>query len=612
MNLVTLYSRTSQCIRRLCTRACVAFILLASPWGAQAAWVQVYSTIQKGAVVFTGNTLTLDKLAPAGSGGAYIAANSSTHLTTPNYAGTLPAAPPGTTLTFAQNASRAQLNIPPGATVLYAELIWSGSHNGNAATNYDNVVVNFTTPGGTTYQIAPAAVTKAANATYYTRSANVTGLVQIGGSGTYTAGGVYSTINTAGTTDAAGWTLAVAYADATQPARNLTVFVGSELNNATPASVSGFCTPVAGPVNGRLLVSAVEGDSSVTADAMLFGPTSTLTGQTLSGPNNLPANFFGGQINGSTGTLDTSGTFGTRNHVVPTNTGAGRHGYDITNVDATPRLLNSQTIAFAQGGGTGDVYSLNALAMQINVTSPVFPITVKSVNKTSTFVGDTLRYSVNLDNTAGNGAANNVTFFDAIPAGMVLVPNSVMINGAVQAGANPAAGVPIGNVAVGAVVTVAFDVTVVSLPAAPAPARFDNAARWTYTYIACAGVVAQAGEVTTASIGTPSARLEPVKTVSPAGQLVGGQTATYTLSIPNSGLLNTAGTTLADPIPAGTIYVAGSTCGRRAGRDHALCQRSPDQQCRQAGGGHRIRCYGHGPVQRGRHWRWHRQQCGHY
>ena len=38
-----------------------------------------------------------------------------------------------------------------------------------------------------------------------------------------------------------------------------------------------------------------------------------------------------------------------------------------------------------------------------------------------------------------------------------------------------------------------------------------------------------------------------------------GQTANYTISIPNTGLLDTSGTTLADPIPAGTTYVLGST-----------------------------------------------------
>ncbi len=542
-------------------------IMLAS-LPAEAAYVQVYNTIQKGAVTFTGNTLALNgTLAGPGTGstgGAFIAEGISPLSYSGGYNATFyGAGAVGTTSDWTKNASRAFLTIPPGATVLYAELIWSGT-NGAAINASRSNAVKFITPSGT-YTVTPSATTANDAGTFYTRSANVTGLVQIGRGGNYTVGGVPAMIGTGSATDAAGWTLAVAYADPAQVARSLTIFVGNEPSGAAPATVSGFCTPVSGPVNGRLMVSGIEGDSSGVNDAMRFGSALPLNaGNNLFGLNSQSLNFFGSQINGNTGTRDTLGSYGGFNSTAPAtatpSTAGARQGYDITNVDATSQLTKSQTTAYAQGITAGDVYAINALAMQINVTSPIFPVTVKAVNKTSTFVGDTLRYSINLDNTAGNGDANNVTFFDAIPPGMVLVPNSVTINGVAQAGANPATGVPIGNVAVGAVINVAFDVTVVSLPASPAPAKFDNSARWTYTYIACGGVVAQAGEVTTnPPVSTPAARLEPVKTVSPAGQLVGGQTAVYTISIPNSGLLDTAGTTLADPIPAGTIYVAGST-----------------------------------------------------
>jgi uncharacterized repeat protein (TIGR01451 family) len=538
----------------------MAFTLIAHS-GAKAAYVQVYSTIQKGAITFTGNTLELNGNAVANSGtpgtsatgGAFIAVD----LPASRY-GTFPFGTIGPTAQFINNSSRAVLNVPAGATVLYAELIWSGTM-GTLTALQMNSTVKFTTPSGS-YTITPSAVTAGNSGTFYTRSANVTGLVQIGGAGTYTTGGVPGIIATSGTTDAAGWTLAVAYADPAQVARNLTIFVGAEQAGAAAASVSGFCTPTSGLVNGRLLVSGIEGDSSGVGDTMLFGPTSVLgAGNRLFGPNNLIGNFFASQINGDLGNLDTSGTFGTLNNPQGGNTIGARQGYDITNVDATAQLANSQTTAFAQGTTTGDSYAINALGLQINVSSPVFPVSSKSVNKTFTFVGDTLHYAVNLDNTAGNGTANAVSFFDTLPAGMSLVTNSVTVNGTLQAGADPAVGVNVGNIPVGALVTVGFDVRVNALPASPAAAKFDNAARWTYTYIACAGTVAQAGTVTTGVVSTPAARLEPVKTVSPVGALVGGQTATYTIAIPNTGLLDTAGTTLADPIPSGTTYVAGST-----------------------------------------------------
>ena len=544
---------------------------MVSALNVHAAYVQVFNTIQKGAVTFTGNTLTLDAtVTGSGSGTTFVAANSAAQANAA-YTAALGAGPPGTTSASTSNASRAVLTVPAGASILYAELIWSGTQGGLALAAYDNLAVSFVTPGGS-YSVTPGASTKQTSGTYYTRSANVTGLVQIGRSGTYTVGGVAAQV-AGGSTDAAGWTLAVAYADPSQVARNLTIFVGAEQAGAAAAAVSGFCTPTSGPVNGRLAVSAIEGDSGITGDIMYFGPTSAFTAANqLSGPNNPVGNFFASQMNGNTGTLDTSGTFGTRNSTPGSYLAAGRVGYDITNVNIAAQLQNSQTTAYAQGFTTGDNFAINALAMQIDVNSPVFPVTVKQVNKTTTFVGDQLIYSIDLDNRAGNGAANSVSFFDAIPPGMTLVPNSVMIDtnpplpnvstvqtGVVQAGADPANGVVVGTVGVGQVVRVSFRVSVTSLPASPAPAKFDNSAQWTYTYIACAGVVAQPGNVVTNPISTSAARLEPTKTVSPTGALVGGQTAAYTITVPNTGLIDTAGTTLADPIPAGTTYVAGST-----------------------------------------------------
>ena len=545
------------CITKTLLAILVVVLAFCFSHSANAAYVQVYSTIQKGAVTFTGNTLMLNGTvgtpgAPgtAGTGGAFIAVGSA------GQCGTFPV---GTTCTWPNNASGANLNVPLGATVLYAELIWSGTI-GPLTSVQQNTPVTFKTPTGSTFTVMPSGVTAGSSGTYYTRSANVTGYVQLSGSGFYTTSGVPGGTIASTSSDAAGWTLAVAYADPSQPARNLTIFVGAEQAGAAAAAVSGFCTPISGPMNGRLLVSAIEGDAGITNDTMLFGPnTATLPGRTLSGPNNISSNFFAGQINGNTGTLDRSGTFGNTNNPPGGNTSGARQGYDITNVDVSARLANSQTTAFAQGTTSGDNYAINALAMQINVTSPVFPVSVKNVNKTSTFVGDTLRYLINLDNTAGNGAANSVTFYDTIPPGMALVPNSVTINGTAQPSANPVSGIPISNIPAGSVVTVAFDVSVVSLPASPAPAKFDNSARWTYTYSACAGALTQPGEVVTNSVSTPAARLEPAKTVSPNTQLIAGQSASYTISIPNTGLLDTAGSTLADPIPATTVYVAGTT-----------------------------------------------------
>src|SRR5262249_7594543 len=361
----------------------------------------------------------------------------------------------------------------------------------------------------------------------------------------------------------AGWTLAVAYENFSLPVRNLTLFVGSELSGAAAAATSGFCTPPEGTLSGRLAVSAMEGDANKTGDTMLFGPTAPLgaTNQ-LKGPNNPQTNFFASQINRDDGTLDTSGTFGMRNASAPL-TGAagtllsgGRQGWDITNVDVSAQLKNSQTQAFAQGTTTGAQYMISNLGLQIDVGAPVFP-QAKSVDKTTTFVGDPLTYTTVVTNR-GVVAATNVVFTDPPPPGTTFVPGTFTVNGVVQPGANPAAGINIGTVAAGATKTVTFQVRVTSIPASPAPARHHATARFTYHSVTSAGEPTQNGSFTTNTVTTGIARIEASKNTTPA-TVVAGAPLRYNITIQNTGTAPATGVTLTDPIPAGTTYTRNST-----------------------------------------------------
>lgn len=550
--------------------ACLLTLL--QPWkNAEAVYINRFTTTTNGAITFVGNTLGLDGSAVAGTPGIQGSIGAFTSTDTSLTHGTYPA---GTTNDWTKNGSTAMLAVPPGSTILYAELIWGGSYSygGQDVSASIDTAVTFKTPSGT-YSIAPNAATAqtlgtplaagtCSAGTYcrYVRSANVTGLVQIGQSGTYEVGGVPATVALEANNNGAGWTLAVVYSNSSLPPRNLTVFVGAEAGGASPTGVSGFCTNLSGPVKGRLLVSALEGDAVISGDTMRFGPNvGSMT--SLSGPNNPTNNFFGSQINGDTGALNLGGTFGGSNHnaIAGTGVAGARQGYDITNVDISSSLVNSQTAAVAQGTTTQDQYIINALAIQIDVGAPKFPLTVKSANRTVTYVGDVVTYSINLDNTAGTANASNVFFTDTPPPGMSFVPGSVIVNGASQPSFNPVTGFSVGTVATGAIGTVSFQVQVNTIPAAPAPAQYANKAKWTFDFISCAGFAPEAGSVeTTANIIT-AIRIEPTKTVSPTGPVGVGQTLTYTITVPNTGAANSTGTTLTDLIPSGTGYVAGST-----------------------------------------------------
>jgi large repetitive protein len=536
-----------------------------------AAYVQRYSTINNGAITFTGNTIGLNKTAGAntpgtnGAIGTFIAAGATTQD------GTYPV---GTTSTWQANASRAVLTIPAGSVVLYAELIWSGSYSyggENVSASLGNSVT-FATPLGTN-SVAPvvataqtlgtagtggAAGTCATTPCYYVRSANVTALVQAAGPGTYSVGGIPATQgNAEDNANTGGWTLAVAYQNSSLPSRNLTLFVGAEVAGSAAATVSGFCTPPTGPRSGRLAVSAIEGDSNITGDAMRFGPTAGTT-VAISGPNNPVGNFFASQINGDTGALDTSGTFGASNSPPGGATSGARQGYDITNVDVSATLLNNQITAAAQGTTTGDNYMINALGLQINVGAPSFLLTTKAVDKATAVVGDTLTYTVRMDNTGGTADASSVVFTDVPPNGTNFVAGSVTVDGVANAG-NPSVGIAIGTVPAGGSRTVVFKVVVSSIPAAPAAANYPNSATWAYQFISCAGQPSSSGTVTTNPVTTTIARLAVSKAVTPAGTATPGTTLTYTVTLNNDGTAASTGTTLQDLIPTGTTYVPGST-----------------------------------------------------
>lgn len=561
------YAISAPALCLLCLRF-VFFLLLSVTTISHAAYVTRFTTITNGAVTFTGNTIGLNKQASAnapgtsGAIGTFIASTNPTSVD-----GTYPV---GTTATWQANASQAVLVVPTGSTILYAELIWSGSYSygGEDVSAFLNNNVSFRTPSGINSVASATATAQTIGAAgkngtcsttpcFYVRSANVTALVQAAGAGNYTVGGIPATQGDAeNNSNTGGWTLAVVYSNASLPSRSLSVFVGAEVAGSAAASASGFCTAPAGARSGQLMVSALEGDSGITGDQMLFGPTTaTLTAQ--SGPNNLVGNFFASQINGNTGSLDTSGSFGTANQT-PGTAGVGRQGYDITNVDVSASLINNQTTTFAQGTTTGDQYMINALGLQINVGAPIFPLTVKSVDKTTTFVGDTLTYTIRLDNTTGTADATNLVFTDAVPPGTSFLAGSLAIDGVANTG-NPVTGVSVGTVAAGAVKVVTFKIVVNNIPAAPATAVYSNAASWTYQFISCSGQPTSNGSITTNPVLTNIARMTIAKAVSPTGTVTPGTTMSYTIALANDGTAASAGSTLQDSIPANTSYVLAST-----------------------------------------------------
>nr|WP_276539865.1 DUF11 domain-containing protein [Paenibacillus polysaccharolyticus] len=208
---------------------------------------------------------------------------------------------------------------------------------------------------------------------------------------------------------------------------------GGVLVQSTSAPVvttlTGFATPISGALGGRALFSAQEGDANRTGDQALFGATSA-TSVALSGPNNLAANFFASQINGDTGALNTTGTFGTRNQIngAPgTNIVGGRQGWDITNVDVSARLINNQSSAVLTLTTSGDAYIVNGNAIQVDINAPRITV-AKSFTATGAVAGDTVTYTATITN-GGSASAASVVLSDTLPAGLTFVPGSITVGG---------------------------------------------------------------------------------------------------------------------------------------------------------------------------------------
>ncbi|MEG0297564.1 MAG: SdrD B-like domain-containing protein [Clostridium sp.] len=476
--------------------------------------INVYNAIQKGAVTITGNTLGLGKGGGLNPGfGGSIGGFVTTDVTLPT-----PTAWVGIenlanneniTLNWMENSSTAYLNLPIGSEVLHARLIWGGSIISFLVDETANIdsPVNLTTSIGTfsiipdistsqTFILVPAGQSNSQIG--YTRSADVTAMVSSGGSGAYTVGGVPSAISPSNPAfNAAGWTLIVAYKNNSFPINRLDIYAGGvSIAGTLPAAytgISGFATPSSGPISARILVSAIDGDCNTLGDSISLGPTtSNLT--KLYGPNNKANppntvdNFFASQINigdptkPTLGQLDTSGTYGNRNQNLATNTNtfAGRQGWDITNVDGSAMMQNSQTSAVIKLATNSDGYIVSGLATQILTESPIINV-VKNVDLTTVAQGDKITYTLEITNS-GTWPTKFSNVIDYMPTGAKLDINSVQTFSATGPVINNSdintLNIDVGPINIGQKVIIKYDVYTDENTVTP----INNDARTSYCY----------------------------------------------------------------------------------------------------------------------------------
>lgn len=510
-----------------------------------AVYIQVFTTTTNGSIACTGNTLGLNKASNQnlpgnlGSIGAFISTDNS--QTVPGWIvnGVLLN---GLTLDWQKNGSTAFLDIPQNSEILHAELIWAGSYGFDPSVTQSTTSqpVTFVTPV-TTYSITPKDLyskggtgqfrTQSSSTGFYVRSADVTDqLIALGPNvnGAYSVGHVPATVaKNENNLNCAGWTLLVAYSNPLMLTSNLYIYVACEASGAAPSEITGFQAPSgSGSISSRVFVSALEGDPQLACDQFLIGPTKSLDciANSISGDNNPQYNFFASQINTiltlgidsttgklipmGNGTLDQRGSFGYLNSTpcvvtnsdcncknssganpnacskIPAANFSARQGYDITSIDIGQRITPGQTTLYAQGVTNQDVYTIDALAIQIQVTAPIIESS-KSANVTSiSAVGNQITYTCEFKNT-GTADASLQYFSDTLPPGLTYVPDTFTVNSTPETPTvtgstiqyNLASG-GYGTLPVGQTITIEFTVETTS----PLYENYDNFGTLQYTY----------------------------------------------------------------------------------------------------------------------------------
>jgi uncharacterized repeat protein (TIGR01451 family) len=321
------------------------------------------------------------------------------------------------------NSSSANFVLPAGATVLWAGLYWGADSQGSINATQRNTV-KLATPGTGIYTNITATQLDADNSSGndYQGFANVTSLVQAGGSGTYTVGNVQ--VGTGVTDHQAGWSLVVVYRDTSQPARNLTVFDGYAVVNTTDFNVSfpvtGFTTPPSGPVTAKIGAVAYEGDRGSTGDNLNFN------GTTLTDAQNPTNNFFNSSITRTGSNLTNKNP----NYI-------NQLGFDIdvialnnTNNSVLGNSVSSATVNLTTSTTAGEFYQPGVITTAIDIYAPIvagnITKSVSDLNGGTVLPGDILEYTVTVANTGQDGAINNV-LTDPIPANTAYVPGSLQI-----------------------------------------------------------------------------------------------------------------------------------------------------------------------------------------
>ncbi|MCF0146794.1 MAG: DUF11 domain-containing protein [Clostridium sp.] len=179
----------------------------------------------------------------------------------------------------------------------------------------------------------------------------------------------------------------------------------------------------------------------------------------------------------------------------------------------------------------------------------------KAVNRAYATIGDTLNYTITVNNT-GTVTLSNVNFKDIIPSGATFVNGSVVIDGVSKPTYNPNTGFLMNDVLPGGYSVVVFNATVTSVPTPP---QINNTANITFKYQLSPTSSYIDGTLTSNTVTTniTTVNVTNTKSVNKAYATI-NDTLTYTSVIANTGNVNIENTNFIDNLRSEISFVPGS------------------------------------------------------
>ena len=199
-----------------------------------------------------------------------------------------------------------------------------------------------------------------------------------------------------------GWALVVAYGDPAAPSRNLSVFDGMQtvgVSSAVTIPLSGFQTPLTGPVAATVGVVAYEGDLGTLGDGAAIEGESDVFTALSNGVNPGPPATSASSSNVFNSTISNGGVLVTSRHPSYRN----NLGYDADMFKTTNVLGNDQKSTQVRLSTTGDAYQPGVVTIATDLYAPKIAAT-KSVEPAAANAGDTLTYTVAVSNSGTDAA----------------------------------------------------------------------------------------------------------------------------------------------------------------------------------------------------------------